>query len=85
MKLKSFDILEYQFPKVSLRLEVGSWTYIRSIGYWLGQQCGLWWILTSLRRISLGEWNLGALVLDKKTEYTLRRQEGVLNWCIIEE
>ncbi|MDR0368987.1 MAG: hypothetical protein LBH96_00130 [Candidatus Peribacteria bacterium] len=24
MKLKSFDILEYQFPKVSLRLEVGS-------------------------------------------------------------
>jgi tRNA pseudouridine55 synthase len=38
MKIQSFDILDYGFPELSLRLEVGSGTYIRSIGYWLGQQ-----------------------------------------------
>lgn len=85
MKLKSFDILNYQFPEVSLRLEVWSWTYIRSIGYWLGQQFWLWGILTSLRRISLGERSLEHLHLDQEVEYTIRRREGTFRWCIIEE
>lgn len=85
MKLKSFDILDYQFPEVSLRLEVGSWTYIRSIWYWLGQQCWLWGILTSLRRTSLGKRNLSELILDQEVDYTIRRREWNFRWCVIEE
>ena len=38
MKIQSFEILEYAFPLLRLRLAVGSGTYIRSIGYWLGQE-----------------------------------------------
>ena len=38
MKVQSFEILEYVFPLLRLRLAVGSGTYIRSIGYWLGQE-----------------------------------------------
>ena len=41
MKIFSFEILDYSFPELKLRLHVGSGTYIRSIGYWLGQQFGL--------------------------------------------
>ncbi|MDR2540974.1 MAG: tRNA pseudouridine(55) synthase [Candidatus Peribacteria bacterium] len=38
MKIHQIDILEYAFPELRLRIGVGSGTYIRSIGYWLGQQ-----------------------------------------------
>lgn len=38
MKFHQIDILEYNFPELRLRVEVGSGTYIRSLGYWLGQQ-----------------------------------------------
>ena len=62
MKINSYEILNYDFPKLTLRLNVWSWTYIRSIGYWLGQQLGLWWTLTKLHRESIG--NI-SLKLDK--------------------
>jgi tRNA U55 pseudouridine synthase TruB len=63
---------------------VGSGTYIRSIGYWLGQEFGLWGILTSLRRISLGEWSLESLNFDQEISYHLRGTEGMLRWEMIE-
>ena len=37
MKTYSFEVLDYNFPELKLRLDVGSWTYIRSIWYRL--QC----------------------------------------------
>ena len=58
MKINSYDILEYNFPKLKLRLNVGSGTYIRSIGYHLGQQFWLWWTLTMLHRESIGPFKL---------------------------
>lgn len=56
MKIYSYEILDFSFPKLSLRLSVWSGTYIRSIGFWLGQELWIWWILSSLRRESI--WNL---------------------------
>jgi tRNA pseudouridine55 synthase len=85
MKVHSFEILEYTFPRLRVRLAVGSGTYIRSIGYWLGQEFGLGGILTELRRISLGEWSLEQLALPEEVEYHMRGQVGVMNWGIIEE
>jgi len=58
MKINSYKILEYNFPKLKLKLNVGSGTYIRSIGYWLGQQFNLWWTLTMLHRESIGPFKL---------------------------
>jgi len=63
MKVNSYKILNYAFPKLTLRLNVWSWTYIRSIGYWLGKQFDLWWTLTKLHRESI--WNI-SLRLDKR-------------------
>ena len=58
MKINSYEILEYDFPKLKLRLNVWSGTYIRSIGYWLWQQLGLGWTLTMLHRESIGPFKM---------------------------
>jgi tRNA pseudouridine55 synthase len=85
MKVHSFTILKYSFPELCVKLEVGSGTYIRSIGYWLGQEFELGGILTALKRISLGEWSLERLRLDQEVAYHMRGQAGVMKWGIIEE
>lgn len=54
MKIYNFEILDYQFPLLTLKLSVGSGTYIRSIGYRLGQQLNLAGALIALERTSLG-------------------------------
>lgn len=50
MTVYSFEILDCTFPQLTIEIEVGSGTYIRSIGYWLGKQFGLWGTLSMLRR-----------------------------------
>jgi len=55
MKIYSYKIIKYEFPLLELEVEVGSGTYIRSIAHRLGEQFGLGWILTALRRTKV--WN----------------------------
>lgn len=55
MKIYSYKILKYEFPLLELEIDVGSWTYIRSIAHRLGEQFSLGWILTALRRTKV--WN----------------------------
>jgi len=54
MKINFYEILDYHFPILKLKLNVWSWTYIRSIWYWLWQQFWLWWTLISLHRTKIG-------------------------------
>ena len=58
MKINSYEILAYDFPKLKLKLNVGSGTYIRSIWYWLWQQLWLGWTLIMLHRESIGPFRL---------------------------
>lgn len=58
MKLYDFEVLDYQFPLLKLRCDVGSGTYIRSIGYRLGKALGLGGALIELERTRLGDWKL---------------------------
>lgn len=53
MKIYSYQIIDYHFPLLKIKLEVGSGTYIRSIGYRLGQQLGLGGALIELERTSI--------------------------------
>jgi len=85
MKINWFEILEYNFPIVRLRLDVWSWTYIRSIWYRLWQQFNLWGILTELRRLKVWEWNLREIKLDHECEYNFRWNKWIMKWWIIEE
>lgn len=53
MKTNSFEIISYDFPKLHLKLNVWSGTYIRSIWYWLWQQFWLPGTLTMLKRTKI--------------------------------
>jgi len=54
MKINNFEIINYNFPKLHLKLNVGSGTYIRSIWYRLWQQFNLPGTLTMLKRTKIG-------------------------------
>ena len=58
MKVNSYDILQYKFPLLELDLNVWKWTYIRSIGHWLGKQFWLPAVLAHLHRTRIWEYNL---------------------------
>ena len=73
MKTYGYEVLDFNFPELKLRLDVWSWTYIRSIWHRLWEQFWLWWILTMLRRIRVGEYELSKIDLDK--EWTFFRKE----------
>ena len=61
MKLYDFEVLDYRFPLLKLRCDVGSGTYIRSIGYRLGKELGLGGALVELKRTRVGEWFLNEI------------------------
>ncbi len=80
MKVNGYTILNYRFPELQLELDVGSGTYIRSIGHWLGEEIkklqeennqgseniqDFWGILTSLRRNSIWKYHLETISLEK--------------------
>ena len=50
MKIISYEILSYDFPNLEIKITVWSWTYIRSIAYWLWKEFDLYWTLSYLRR-----------------------------------
>ena len=79
MKINGYEVLDYQFPELKLRLDVGSWTYIRSIWHWLWEQFWLGWILTMLRRIRVGEYKLDEMNLDKSWTF-FRKEWGDLSF-----
>lgn len=77
MKIHTITILKYNFPELQLELDVGSGTYIRSIGHWLGESLknhqnthnnwsleNFWWILTSLRRSKIWKYHLENFMLE---------------------
>jgi tRNA pseudouridine55 synthase len=68
MKVNSYQIVDYNFPTLKLKIDVWSGTYIRSIGYWLGQEFSLGGILTNLRRTKVGEIDITMLTLDQSIE-----------------
>ena len=41
MKTNGYEIIQYKFPLLQLKLDVGSGTYIRSIAHRLGKELGL--------------------------------------------
>lgn len=78
MKIYAYKILDYQFPLLKLRLEVGSGTYIRSIGYWLGQQLGLGGALIQLERISTGKFQLSDIWMQTYAKGNIKGQERTI-------
>lgn len=77
MKTYWYEILEYDFPILKLKLDVGSWTYIRSIWHRLWEQFWLGGILTELRRIRVWDYNLNKIDLNKSATFYRKEWENI--------
>jgi len=77
MKTYWYEIIQYCFPVLKLKLDVWSWTYIRSIWHWLWEQFWLGGILTELRRIRVWEYDLNKINLDKSATFFRKEWDNI--------
>ncbi len=62
--IKKFEILDYEWPEVSFRIECGSGTYVRSLVHDLGQKLGVGAYVTQLRRTKVGDFDVREAGVD---------------------
>jgi tRNA U55 pseudouridine synthase TruB len=84
MKIYNYEILLYEFPYLKVRFSVGSWTYIRSIGYRLGQELNLWWALIQLERTSIWNFNLEKIGTKDSAKGNIKWSERCIYYKSIE-
>ena len=84
MKIYNYEILSYEFPYLKVRFSVGSWTYIRSIGYRLGQELNLWWALIQLERTSIWNFNLEEIGTEDSAKGNIKWAERCIYYKSIE-
>ncbi|HIK96326.1 MAG TPA: tRNA pseudouridine(55) synthase TruB [Planctomycetes bacterium] len=58
----AIDVIEYAWPNLTLQIECGSGTYIRSIARDLGESLGCGGLMTSLERTAIGEFPVAAAI-----------------------
>jgi tRNA pseudouridine55 synthase len=78
VEVKEFEILDLVGERAGFRARVGSGTYLRSVAHDLGQQAGCGAHLESLRRTTVGEFNLAQA-------HTLEELEGAARHGSIRE
>ena len=60
VRVFAIDLLDYSWPHLTLQIECGSGTYIRSIARDLGESLGCGGLMTSLERTSIGAFAVDA-------------------------
>ncbi|HMS90812.1 MAG TPA: hypothetical protein PKC87_01200 [Candidatus Absconditabacterales bacterium] len=80
MKIHSYEILNYDFPILQLKIRVGSGTYIRSIAYRLGQQLGMGGTLIQLRRTSIGNRDIETMAHREELHNIYKEKEDIIKY-----
>jgi tRNA U55 pseudouridine synthase TruB len=78
MKIYSYNIIDYTFPLLKIKFNVWSWTYIRSIGYRLGQQLNLWWALIQLERTKIWKIELDSIGENNSAKWNIKWTERTI-------
>jgi len=74
IKINDIEILDYQWPKLTLRIDCGKGTYIRSIARDVGEKLGVGGYLSALERTRVGKF----LIQEAKTIEEVK-EEDILN------
>ena len=56
--IHSIELVEYSYPRLTIRTHVSSGTYIRSLAEDIGQVLGTGAYCSSLRRLSIADWQV---------------------------
>lgn len=83
MRVHGYEILNYEFPLLQLKLDVGSGTYIRSIAFWLGKQLGMGGTLIQLRRTSIGQRDIETIPNWEELHNTYKEKEEIIRYANI--
>lgn len=74
VRIDQIQILSYQWPLLSLRIDCGRGTYIRAIARDLGESLGVGGYLTALRRTQIGEYRIEqAVTMDQLNSENIAR------------
>jgi tRNA pseudouridine55 synthase len=68
VKIFEIEIIDYLYPKLTLKAKVWAWTYIRSIAFDLGKILKTWAYITKLRRIQI--WHLDLNLSQNLEDFT---------------
>lgn len=73
IKINEIEILDYQWPKLKLRIDCGKGTYIRSIARDLGEKLGVGGYLSALERTRVGDFLIAQAktIEEVKEEYII--------------
>lgn len=58
IRINSIEILDYQWPKLTLKIDCGKGTYIRSIARDIGEKLGVGGYLSALERTRVGQYSI---------------------------
>ena len=64
IEIYAIEILEYDYPKLTIRCEVSSGTYIRTLAEDIGKALGTGAYLTSLRRTKIGTYDIKDAIIN---------------------
>lgn len=70
VEIKVCEIIEYNYPKIVLRVECSSGTYIRSLAHDIGQSLRSGAHLSGLRRTKVGDWDVKNSVKTDDIKWT---------------
>lgn len=56
--IKQIKLMRYTYPRLNLRFEVGSGTYIRALARDIGRELGCYGYLANLRRTKVGDYKV---------------------------
>lgn len=75
VRIDAIELLNYTWPIASIRVTCGRGTYIRSIARDLGQALGTGGHLASLRRTSVGTYDLAKAVNEERLKSPIREED----------
>lgn len=58
IQVHGIEVLEYDYPRLTLKIDCGSGTYVRSIGRDIGESLGCGAVMTDLERTAIGGFNI---------------------------
>ena len=58
VEIYNIEILKYEYPELTIRCEVSSGTYIRTLAEDIGKKLGVGAYLTELRRTKVGKYDV---------------------------
>lgn len=83
MKIYRYEIINYNFPILQLKLDVGSGTYIRSISYWLWKELWMGGTLIQLRRTKIGQRDIDQLSNWEELHNIYKEKDELIRFSVI--